>query len=120
MGPNVAIMKISYQQRIWQVVALIPTGKVSSYGVIADLAGLPRRARFVSTAMRQVPEELELPWYRVVNSQGKISIPKYNPLYQVQWQLLEQENILVLNGKVNMARFAWEPDLIELMFSLEF
>jgi methylated-DNA-protein-cysteine methyltransferase-like protein len=113
-------MKVTNQQRIWQVVELIPLGKVSSYGVIADLAGLSGRARFVSTAMRQVPKELELPWHRVVNAQGKISIPKYNPLYQVQRQLLEQENILVLNGKIDMARFAWEPDLMEIMFSLEF
>lgn len=111
---------LSNEKRIWQVVQLIPKGKVSSYGVIADLAGLPRRARFVSTAMRKASTDIELPWHRVLNSQGKLSIPKYNPLYETQWQLLEREGILVKKGRVNLTEFAWKPDLSELMFSLSF
>jgi methylated-DNA-protein-cysteine methyltransferase-like protein len=108
------------QQRIWQVVQLIPAGKVSSYGVIADLAGLPKRARFVSIALRKAYKELELPWHRVLNAQGKISIPNDSPLYQTQWELLEMEGVLVKNGKVDLKRFGWEPDLSELLFSLSF
>jgi len=112
--------KPNNQQRIWQVVHRIPAGKVSSYGVIADLAGLPGRARFVSTAMRKASKELELPWYRVLNAQGKISIPSYSPLYQTQWELLEIEGVLVKSGKVDLKRFGWEPELGELLFSLSF
>ncbi|MCK5814128.1 MAG: methylated-DNA--[protein]-cysteine S-methyltransferase [Cocleimonas sp.] len=112
--------KPSNQERIWQVVQLIPEGKVSSYGFIADLAGLPRRARFVSTALRKAPAHIELPWHRVLNAQGEISIPNYTPLYERQWELLEREGIIVKKGKVNLALFSWKPDITELMFSLSF
>ncbi|MCK5810450.1 MAG: MGMT family protein [Cocleimonas sp.] len=112
--------KPNNQQRIWQVVQLIPEGKVSSYGVIADLAGLPRRARFVSTALRKASKPLALPWYRVLNAQGKISIPSHSPLYQRQWDLLEMEGVRVNNGRVDLKRFGWKPDLGELLFSLSF
>ncbi len=111
---------ISNEERIWQVVELIPKGKVSSYGFIADLAGLPKRARFVSTALRKAPTDIELPWHRVLNAQGKISIPKHNPLYQTQWQLLEKEGVTVKNGKVNLTHFAWKPNLAEIIFSLSY
>lgn len=111
---------LTNQQRIWQVVQLIPKGKVSSYRVIADLAGLPKRARFVSSALRKAPHNLQLPWHRVLNAQGNLSIPQHNPLYQTQWELLETENIIVNNGKVNMRIFAWQPNLSELLFSLSF
>jgi methylated-DNA-protein-cysteine methyltransferase-like protein len=111
---------VTNQQRIWQVVQLIPTGKVSSYGVIADLAGLPKRARFVSSALRNAPHKMELPWHRVLNAQGKLSIPYDSPLYQTQWELLEMEGVIVTKGKVDMVVFAWQPDLSELLFSLSF
>ena len=112
--------KPNNQQRICQVVQLIPKGKVSSYGVIADLAGLPKRARFVSTALRKTSKTQELPWHRVLNAQGKISIPNGSPLYQIQWELLEIEGVLVKNGKGDLKRFGWKPDLSELLFSLSF
>jgi methylated-DNA-protein-cysteine methyltransferase-like protein len=114
------INTLTYQERICFVVDLIPYGKVSSYGVIADLAGLPRRARFVSTALRKAPKNREMPWYRVLNAQGRLSIPNSNPLYQIQWALLEAEGVFVQKGKVDMRVFGWQPDLDELLFSLPF
>jgi methylated-DNA-protein-cysteine methyltransferase-like protein len=56
----------------------------------------------------------------VLNSQGKLSIPKHNPFYETQWKLLEKEGVLVKNGRVDLTEFAWKPDIIELMFSLSF
>ncbi len=111
---------ISNQERIWHIVALIPEGKVASYGLIADLAGLPKRARFVSTALRKAPPEMQLPWYRVVNAQGKISLAKDSPLYEKQWDLLSEDNIEVVRGRVNLSRYLWKPDLAELLFMLPF
>lgn len=111
---------LSNKERIWKVVELIPEGSVSSYGKIADLAGLPGRARYVSTALKQAPSSLELPWHRVLNAQGKISIPKTNPSYQAQWELLAMEGVYVKNGKVDLAEFGWKPELAELMFLLDF
>ena len=111
---------ISNQERIWHIVALIPEGKIASYGLVSDLAGLPKRARFVSIALRKVPAELQLPWYRVVNAQGKISLSKDSPLYKKQGDLLGAENIEVVRGKVNLSRYLWKPDLAEIIFMLPF
>ena len=60
-------------ERIWQVVAMIPRGRVASYGQIAALAGMPRHARLVGRTMRELPRGTKLPWHRVVNASLKIS-----------------------------------------------
>lgn len=112
--------KPSKQERIWQVVNLIPKGKVANYGLIADLAGLPGRARFVSAAMRLAPASMQLPWHRVINAQGKISIPKSSPSYEIQCELLSMEGVYVKNGKVDLTIYGWEPDLADIMFQLDF
>ena len=117
------VMKESYQ-RIWQTVQAIPAGNVASYGQIADLAGLPGRARLVGTALKNSDEgqfqNRAIPWHRVVNSQGKISFPQQSPIYQQQVARLQEEQVIVLNGKVKLAEFGWQPDLTELLFTLKF
>ncbi|QYJ99874.1 MGMT family protein [Shewanella psychrotolerans] len=111
---------VSPIQRIWQVVALIPRGTVSSYGKIADLAGLPGRARYVSRALKLAPDELNLPWHRVINSQGKIAFPETSAAFIEQMQLLRNENIEVNRGKIKLSNYEWRPDLATLMFELSF
>ncbi|TWX73248.1 MGMT family protein [Colwellia sp. C1TZA3] len=63
--------------KVWQTVLAIPVGKVACYGQIADLAGLPGRARLVGKALAAVPTNgwhgQIVPWYRVINAQGRIS-----------------------------------------------
>ena len=54
--------------RVWQVVSMIPTGKVATYGQVAALAGMPAHARFVGTVLRRLPPGSRLPWHRVVNA----------------------------------------------------
>jgi methylated-DNA-protein-cysteine methyltransferase-like protein len=61
------------QRQILEVVALIPFGKVATYGQIAQLAGLPKHARLVGTVLKNLDEGSHLPWHRVINSQGKVS-----------------------------------------------
>ena len=63
-------------QRIWQTVRAIPAGKVASYGQIADLAGLPGRARLVGKSLGFVPQGQSVPWYRVLRSNGQIAFAK--------------------------------------------
>ena len=76
-------------KRIWEQAALIPEGTVASYGQIAKLAGLPRRgARMVGRAVGAAPKEMQLPWHRIVNAQGKIAIPKGSRGYERQQELL--------------------------------
>jgi len=80
-------------ERIWQVVASIPPGRVESYGSVARRAGLPRRARLVGHALRQAPDSLRLPWHRVVNASGRISFPAGSEMHALQRRLLENEGV---------------------------
>ena len=111
-------------QKIWQTVQLIPTGKVATYGQIADLAGLPGRARLVGRALGLMPKlgwhGKPIPWYRVINAQGKISLPVNSDGFIKQRQLLQQEQVVVLGNKIKLAEFQWQPDLTELLFRLSF
>ena len=72
--------KADINQRIWQVVALIPRGKVSSYGEVARQAGLPGAARRVGYALRCLPTDTRIPWHRVIGAQGRLSLPAENAL----------------------------------------
>ncbi|NRA60882.1 MAG: MGMT family protein [Psychrobium sp.] len=106
-------------QRILAVVKLIPPGYVASYGQVADLAGLPKRARLVSKALKSTRDSL-IPWHRVVNSQGKISIPTQEPAHRLQLSLLRGEGIEMTGVKVNLAKHHWQPSLETLLFELQF
>ena len=98
------------QRQILEVIALIPFGKVATYGQIAKLAGLPKHARLVGTVLKNLDEGSQLPWHRVINSQGKISLSKFNEKGEnIQQLKLEAEGIYLLNGKVNLKEFAWQP-----------
>jgi methylated-DNA-protein-cysteine methyltransferase-like protein len=120
---NTESIKTHYKQ-IWQTVQLIPKGKVACYGQIADLAGLPGRARLVGKALGQIPKRgwqgKLVPWYRVINSQGKISFPISSSYYLDQKKLLQDENVVVLGVKIKLKDFQWQPDFTELLFSMKF
>ena len=110
--------------RIWLTVQQIPAGKVATYGQIADLAGLPGRARLVGKSLGYVPKEgfqgQSVPWFRVINSQGKISLPLGSEAFERQKGLLQDEEVVVIGARVKLADFQWQPDLAELLFKLEF
>lgn len=92
------------------VVQLIPQGKVASYGQVAKLAGLPRHARMVGKVLAQLDAESLVPWHRVLNSQGKISLNKCTATGEnIQVLQLMQEGVVVLDGKVNLKRYQWQP-----------
>jgi len=110
--------------KIWRTVQLIPLGKVACYGQIADLAGLPGRARLVGKALSYAPDggwkNQEVPWYRVINSQGKISFPMGTEYFDKQKGKLQEEQVVVIGARVKLSQFQWQPDLAELLFQLEF
>jgi len=83
----------------------IPRGKVASYGTIARLSGYPRQPRMAGYALRNLPPGTDIPWQRVVNAQGKISLPGESGADQRR--LLEKEGIVFLQGKIDMKRFGW-------------
>lgn len=101
---------LSNKEKIWQVVHQIPRGKVSSYGQVARLAGLPGYARYVGHVMKNLPEGTRLPWHRVANSQGRLSFPRDSSAYRTQKQRLEDEGIVFVNGRFSLKKFAWHQD----------
>jgi methylated-DNA-protein-cysteine methyltransferase-like protein len=110
--------------QIWQTVQLIPIGKVACYGQIADLAGLPGKARLVGKSLSYIPKEgwknKPVPWQRVINSQGKISLPISSEAFMKQKQLLQEEQVVVIGAKIKLKDFQWQPDLAEILFFLEY
>ena len=98
------------KQMLWQVLAAIPPGRVSSYGRLAQLAGLGRGARLVGRWLGQLPDATNLPWHRVLNSQGHLSLPADSASGQEQYQRLMAEGVIIRNRRVSMTRYGW-PDL---------
>lgn len=95
---------------ILNVIIQIPKGKVASYGQVAKLAGLPKHARLVGRVLAQLDSENHIPWYRVINSQGKISLNKTDEQGRcIQSALLLSENVVVIDGKINLKKFQWLP-----------
>jgi methylated-DNA-protein-cysteine methyltransferase-like protein len=96
--------------RLWQVIASIPTGKVASYGDIARHAGLPGAARRVGYALRHLPQDTKIPWHRVVNAQGRISLPAGSVGQYTQRERLEAEGMLFQGNKIaHFGEFRWRP-----------
>jgi len=106
----------NWVKAVWQVVAGIPRGHVLTYGEVARLAGMSRAARRVSQAMRRAPRSMKLPWHRVINAQGKISFPQDSTGYQRQKELLQQEGVVFLNGKIDLQRFGYQGALDQLLW----
>jgi methylated-DNA-protein-cysteine methyltransferase-like protein len=106
----------TWVKSVWQVVQGIPRGHVLTYGEVARLAGMSRAARRVSLAMRRAPRGMTLPWHRVVNAQGKISFPPDSTGYGKQKQLLEEEGVVFLNGKIDLEKFGYQGALDHLLW----
>ncbi|ORU91957.1 MAG: hypothetical protein A6F70_01350 [Cycloclasticus sp. symbiont of Bathymodiolus heckerae] len=98
-------------QKIWDVINSIPKGSVSTYGDVARFAGYPRCARMVGVALRAVPNSLAIPWYRVINAQGKISFPAGSEKANIQKEHLKAEGVVFLSGVVNLKSHAWSGNL---------
>lgn len=98
---------LNFAARVWHIVAAIPRGQVTTYGDIALLAGSPRAARQVGGVLRRLPPESTLPWHRVVNRYGHISLQGDDLLRQRN--ALEAEGVIVSEeGGIDMARYRWE------------
>ncbi len=108
--------------RILAAVRRIPRGKVCTYGDVAEVAGLPRRARLVGTVLRQTPASRDLPWFRVINASGRISFPAGSDAYLRQRRKLEAEGIVFIGGRIDLKRHGWPPrdeQLDELLWKMD-
>jgi methylated-DNA-protein-cysteine methyltransferase-like protein len=97
----------SIQERVLAAVRSIPRGKVCTYGNVAEVAGLPRRARLVGTVLRQTPASRGLPWFRVINAGGRISFPTGSDAYLRQRRRLEAEGVVFVGGRIDLRRYGW-------------
>lgn len=95
--------------RIYEVVRRIPRGRVATYGQVAELAGLGDHARQVGYALHALKDD-SVPWHRVVNFQGRISVRHEPGLDRWQRQLLEKEGVeFDGKGRIALERFRWTP-----------
>lgn len=86
------------------IIESIPRGKVATYGQIAEIAGLPRRARFVARVLSTSDDAAALPWHRVIRADGRIA-PR--PSAGEQIERLQAECVEVIDGRVNLSRYQW-------------
>lgn len=97
-------------ERIYAAVRKIPRGKVTTYGAIARMAGLDRQARLVGYALSALRNGTALPWHRVINAQGRLSLEHAGRSSGLTQRLrLEREGVVVdAGGRVSLARFGWK------------
>ena len=96
--------------QVYAMVRQIPAGNVATYGQIARMLNRPRIARQVGYALAALPHNSDVPWHRIVNAQGFISLRAEYADYQRM--LLEAEGIeLNHHGKIDLKRFAFLPEL---------
>lgn len=99
-----------WNERVWNCVACIPSGKVTTYGAIAEACGFPRGARHVSRALSGAPKGLDLPWFRVINASGGISFETESEDWYIQKSLLEGEGIsFSTSHKIKLPHYFWSP-----------
>ena len=95
--------------RIYAVVRRIPRGRVATYGQVAAEAGLAGRARQVGYALHALPGGSIVPWHRVINSAGRVSLPPDDGGLDQQFRLLTEGVEVNLGGRISLARFQWKP-----------
>jgi methylated-DNA-protein-cysteine methyltransferase-like protein len=102
-------MTESFHRRIILAIKMVPKGKVATYGQIATIAGNPQGARQVAWVLNSSTSKEGLPWHRIINKQGRISLQP-GAGFETQKQLLEKEGIIFsLNSTIDLKRFLWKP-----------
>ena len=96
--------------RIYAVVRRIPSGRVATYGQVAELAGLDGHARQVGYALSALPDATTIPWHRVLNARGEVSLRAAPGSELTQRMLLEQEGVRFnARGRVALDQVRWRP-----------
>lgn len=96
-------------EKVYRLVRRVPYGKVTSYGAVARMLGNPRAARTVGWALHSIPEDSDVPWWRVINSRGRVSTSCREHGAELQRELLEAEGVeFDERGYVDWERFGWQ------------
>jgi len=94
---------------ILAVVARVPRGKVATYGVVAGIAGWPRRARLVGRVLSGLPQGTRVPWHRIVAAGGRIAFAEGSDAHKRQRDRLRREGVDVSQSRIDLRRYGW-PD----------
>jgi len=109
ISPSRISQTLSFTRKVKQIIKQIPRGKVATYGQIAAYAGNPRAVRQVVWILNSSSRKDKLPWHRVVNRQGRISL-KPNHGYEIQKMLLKKEGVeFDKNDVIDFERYLWTP-----------
>lgn len=102
------MVDVAIQSKILKTLSIVPSGYVISYGQLADLAGLPGKARLVGKCLKG--SDVTTRWHRVIRADGKIAFPAGSEL---------AEEVVVRNHRVNMKIYGWKPSLYTLLAELD-
>ena len=105
-------------ERIWHTVRAIPRGRVATYGQIADLAGMPRRARLVGRALKELEDD-RVPWHRVLRAGGRIAFTRGTRQYREQRARLLGEGIVFDGDRIDLRSYGWSDALDRLLWGPE-
>ena len=102
-----------FYDEVHQATCLIPPGRVTTYGTLAAMLGRPMASRAVGYALRALPDDSEVPWHRVINAQGRISLKARHPQEtDRQRRLLEREGIIFdAEERIDLRVFGWVGSL---------
>lgn len=99
----------SPRERFYRWIRRIPRGRVTTYGTIARLAGVPNGARQVGYALAALPPHSTVPWHRVVNAQGRVALGDGSGAATTQRLRLLSEGVEVdVAGRLSLARYGWK------------
>ncbi len=96
-----------FSKQVIEIIKKIPAGKVATYGQIASLAGNNKAARQISRILHSSSDKYDLPWHRVINYQGKISL-RSGDGFEMQKAMLENEGVQVIDGRIDLKKYKWK------------
>jgi len=104
--------KQDFFQKVFDIVRIIPRGKVTTYGCIAKAIGIKSSARMVGWALNSAAGDMSLPCHRVVNRNGDLTGKMYFATPDMMRELLVSEGIVFIDDRVNMKKHLWIPKII--------
>lgn len=102
-------MTSTFHQRAVAVIKRIPKGRVATYGQVAAMAGNPRAARQITRVLNSSSKKERLPWQRVINREGRISLRPGEGYEQQKGMLLDEGVRFDRDDRIDLARFGWKP-----------
>jgi methylated-DNA-protein-cysteine methyltransferase-like protein len=103
------------ETRLRDVLRRVPPGRVVTYGLLADLAGRPGRARWAARVLSRA-DDPELPWHRVIAAGGRIALPADSPSGITQRERLRAEGVVFRGERVDLSAALWRQSLADLLF----